>query len=96
MKKDVAELVSFITRGSNRIIILGCLALEEMTPSQIKKKTNLYLSHISRVIQELQEKKLINCINPSSPTVKFYEITKKGKQINDLVQKHKKEYDYKN
>lgn len=92
MKKDVAELFSFVLRGSNRAIILNCLVSGELTPSQIKKKTNLYLSHISRVIQELQEKELINCINPSSPTVRFYEITKKGKQVNELVKKHKEEF----
>ncbi|HOZ35667.1 MAG TPA: winged helix-turn-helix domain-containing protein [archaeon] len=91
MKKDIAELVSFIVRGSNRIIILNCLALEELTPSQIKKKTNLYLSHISRVIQELLDRKLIICINPDSPMVKFYAITKKGKTIIELVRKYKKE-----
>jgi predicted transcriptional regulator len=91
MKKDIAELVSFIIRGSNRSIILNSLSLEELTPSQIKKRTNLYLSHISRVIQELLDKKLIICINPSSPVVKFYAITKKGKEVVEFVKKYKKE-----
>jgi len=91
MKKDIAELVSFIIRGSNRLVILNCISSEELTPSQIKKKTNLYLSHISRVLQELLEKKLIICINPSSPVVKFYAITKKGKEVLELVKKYKKE-----
>lgn len=91
MKKDIAELVSFVIRGSNRSIILNSLSLEELTPSHIKKRTNLYLSHISRVIQELLDKKLITCINPDSPVVKFYAITKKGKEVVELVKKYKKE-----
>lgn len=91
MKKEIAELVSYIVRGSNRSVILNQISEETLTPSQIKKRTNLYLSHISRVIQELLEKKLIICINPSSPTVKFYEITKLGKEVNFMVVKVKRE-----
>lgn len=91
MKREIAELVSYVMRGSNRLIILNCISKEELTPSQIKKRTNLYLSHISRVIQELLNKKLIICVNPNSPTVKFYEITKIGTEVNTVVQKVKKE-----
>jgi len=87
------KLISFILSGKNRRNVLNLLSTEDkLTSSQIYKKLNYtYLTHIIRTLKELEEKGLIKCLNPKDRIYKFYEITKKGKNLNKDVQKMIKE-----
>ena len=83
------KLISFVLAGKNRRNILDLLSKETLTPAQILRKANYtYLTHIIRTLKELNKVALIECVNPEARSYKFYKITKKGKEINLLVQKY--------
>ena len=49
--------------------------------SQLSKTLNMHRSAISRAILELEKKGLIRCLSPMEKRGRFYQITKKGKDI---------------
>ncbi len=76
------KLVSFVLAGKNRINVLSTLSENTLTPAQILKKVNYtYLTHIIRTLKELNEARLIECVNPEARSYKFYKITQKGKKV---------------
>jgi predicted transcriptional regulator len=84
------ELISFVKRSSQRKKILDVLN-EPSTPTQVAKKTNMYLTHVSRTLRELSEKDLVVCLTPKERVEKYYKITKLGKGVlNQVAQIEKK------
>jgi DNA-binding MarR family transcriptional regulator len=79
MKKDY-ELLSFI-QGSKRRAVLLSLQENPKVPKQIAEECKISISNVSNTLAELLEKGLIICNNPQSHIFKYYEITKKGKEI---------------
>ncbi|MCK9319149.1 winged helix DNA-binding protein [Methanoculleus sp.] len=87
------KLISYVLAGKNRRNVLNLISQGAMTPSQILKKAKYtYLTHIIRTLKDLNKMELIECVNPEAKSYKFYKITKKGKSINEAVQKYLKEY----
>jgi DNA-binding PadR family transcriptional regulator len=84
-----AKMISFVMSGKNRRNVLNLLSTgTKLTSSQIYKKLNYtYLSHVIRTLKDLEQKGLVKCLNPEDRIFKFYEITKKGKEINKETQK---------
>ena len=79
MKKDY-ELLSFI-HGARRRAVLLSLKDEAKNPKQIADECKISISNISNTLPELVEKGLVICKNPNSHIFKYYEITKKGKEL---------------
>ena len=79
-------LVSFVARSEQRRKILPLLK-NPVTPSEISKETNLYLTHVSRALREFQDKGLIKCLTPKARVGKLYRITKLGGRILKEVEK---------
>lgn len=76
------RLISFVARGKRRKETLILISeYPRISQSEIMRKLKQYKSHNSHTLRELQEKELINCINPEDRSFKFYKITKKGKEI---------------
>lgn len=75
------ELVAFILRAKNRKKILFLLEKQDMYPGNIAKSTQMYKSHVSRTLKELEVKKLIQCKNPNDRSYRFYMITELGKKV---------------
>jgi predicted transcriptional regulator len=83
------ELISFVKRSSQRKKILEVLN-EPSTPTQVAKKTNMYLTHVSRALRELKEKSLIESLTPNERVEKYYKITKLGRGILNQVNRIEK------
>jgi DNA-binding MarR family transcriptional regulator len=79
MKKDY-ELLSF-AQGSRRKAVLLCLGTGTKVPKQIADECKISISNVSNTLAELLEKGLVICNNPQSHIYKYYELTKKGKEI---------------
>ena len=92
MKSKRWEEISFILRSPLSRRILECLISSErpLTVVEISKLTNIARSNISTKFIELKKRKLVECKNPESKKFRFYEITKKGKEIMKEVEKVKK------
>jgi len=80
------DLVSFVARSTQRRKILPLLK-NPITPSEIAKETNLYLTHVSRALGEFQDKGLVECLTPKARVGKYYRITKLGQRILKEVEK---------
>lgn len=86
--KRTIDLCSWVIRGKTRKIILFQLE-ERKTPAEIvaalagkesKKSGSLY-AQTSRGLAELEGAGLVKCLNPKEKTGRFYELTKRGRQI---------------
>ena len=83
------DLLSFVKRGKNRVLVLKALE-GAMMPSELVikiygKSSNTYFNIVSRALAELVEKGLVRIKNPNEKTGRFYELTKIGNQIIKLL-----------
>ncbi len=78
---DKWELIGKIKSSEWRFRVLKILKSGLKLPSELSKEANISSSHISEVIRDLKEMKLIECKNPDLRKGKIYSITKKGKEI---------------
>jgi len=83
-KEDNWNDISFIIRSKHRREILNLLD-KPQTPTQIKEETKLHFNSVSRTLIELEKKGFIMCLNPSQKLIRFYQITKKGKNLLEKV-----------
>jgi len=74
-------LVTFIKRAKNRQKILTLLNNKDKTQAELHKESGLYRTHVRRTLLELQDKKLVKCLNPKDRIYKLYKLTKKGEKL---------------
>lgn len=84
------DLVSFVRRSKQRRKLLEALD-GPTTPSQLAKKTGLYLTHVSRALRELTTKGLVECLTPDERVEKYYRITKNGVEILRTIRRLKQD-----
>lgn len=83
---SVYVVVSFIERAPRRRKVLSLLCGDDVyTPSELADETEMIRQNVSRVLGELKEKELVNCLNPNATKYRYYEATDKGKEINELI-----------
>ena len=78
---DKWELIGKIKSSEWRLRVLKILNENMKLPSELSKEANISSSHISEVLSNLEEMKLIECKNPNLRKGKIYSITKLGKEI---------------
>jgi len=83
LKKEV--LVGKILASGNRSKVLLSLAESSGMPTHLEKRTGIKFSHISDVLKELVELKLVVCTTPNLRKGKIYAITGLGKQTVEKV-----------
>lgn len=74
------SLISFILRGERRKKIFLCLNKPKI-PKEIAMECKVSIHNVSKSLKELSDKGLIKCRNPKDKFYRFYEITKKGKEL---------------
>lgn len=76
------EIISYIMASKYRKSILQLFSeFSSIYPTMIKKKTKLRIEHISKILKEFMEKKIIVCLTPNAKKGKMFEITPLGKEI---------------
>lgn len=74
------EDLGFILRSEYRkkvfLLIDGLIM-----PSQIQKSTDLRLTHITRELRFLKDRRLVECVNPKERVGRLYRLTDKGKKV---------------
>ena len=61
--------------------ILQLLKDKEKTQAELHHESGLYRTHVRRSLIELEDKKLVKCLNPKDRIYKLYKITKTGKEV---------------
>ena len=72
--------VAFVTRSRLRRDILQIVD-KPKTVKRMCKELNKYMSVVSRALREMEKKKMLICLNPKDDRNRYYQITKKGKNI---------------
>lgn len=54
---------------------------EILRPKQISEINNMYLTSVGRALKQLNEKNLVNVLNPNVRANRNFKLTKKGKSI---------------
>jgi len=75
------DLISFVKSSDKRFQILSLLKDAVSTPSDISKKLDIPISHVSSTLSELSERDLIVCLTPERRKTKLFETTETGKSI---------------
>ncbi len=73
--------ITFVKRARNRRKVLELLADKEKTQAELHHESGMYRTHVRRSLLELEEKKLVKCLNPKDRIYKLYKITKTGKEV---------------
>jgi len=79
------DLVSFVGRGRTRRLVLKAL-IKPYSPTDLAKQLDLDRGTISRVMIELTEKGLVECLTPDEHTGRYYRITETGKKILAVIE----------
>ena len=71
--------ISLIKSSEYRHIVLKAIGNEVITPSEIARKVDLRLNHVSTVLTDLKDKKLVKCLNEETKKGRLYQLTELGK-----------------
>lgn len=88
MEKRIREnldTLAVVARGKNSRLILEHLQ-EPTTPSRLKEKTGLYLSHVRKALRELERVGIVECMNPEYSRNRVYRLTKSGEMLLKALQ----------
>ena len=79
MEKGMINAISLIKSSEYRHKVLKAIGDEVITPSEIARKVNLRLNHVSMVLTDLKDKKLVKCLNEETKKGRLYQLTELGK-----------------
>ena len=71
--------ISLIKSSEYRHKVLKAIGDEVIAPSEIARKVNLRLNHVSMVLTDLKDKKLVKCLNEETKKGRLYQLTELGK-----------------
>ena len=81
------NLCGFVISSKQRSKVMLFLDVPK-TPSTVAKKLKLSLAHASKIIRELEKKKLIVCLNPEATKGRLHKRTKIGDEIVKYIEEN--------
>lgn len=79
MEKEMIQAISLIKSSGYRQRVLKAINNEIVTPTEIAKKVDLRLNHVSMVLTGLKENNLVKCLNEETKKGRLYQLTELGK-----------------
>lgn len=81
------EVVGYVVSSRYRVDVLQRLAESPAPPSTIADDTNCAVSHVSRALQDLQERGLVDLLVPESRKKgRIYGITDGGREVWETIE----------
>jgi predicted transcriptional regulator len=81
MNDDTLKKFAYVNISSYRTRTVKTLENENKTPTQIANDTDIRVNHISKVLRELKECGVAECINESKRKNRIYRLTNIGQDI---------------
>lgn len=79
---DISDEMGYVTASSYRTRVMRLLSDGNVrTPKEMCNTLEMQFSNLSRATKELEEKELVECINPDTRKGKMKRITTKGKEV---------------
>ncbi len=79
-------IISWVARGRLRQRVLSSLD-QPKTATMIAKQLETHRSTVSQILGELEQHKLVICKDNDAPYNRFFEITKKGKEVSQKLKR---------
>ena len=73
--------ISYVEISKYRTKVMKALEGNGKIPSVIAKDSGIRTNHISKVLGELKEHELVECINPEVKKGRLYRLTDKGDEL---------------
>ena len=86
MDSKILKLYSWVLAGSQRMAILKSLK-NPKTPKIIQIETKFNFGNISNVLKLMQDKGLIQCLNPEVHIGRIYQLTSTGNKVLEEIEK---------
>ncbi|MXR19632.1 winged helix-turn-helix domain-containing protein [Halobacterium bonnevillei] len=81
------DVVGYVISSDHRTVVLGRLAEGPATPTQIASDVDLAATHVSRALNSLRDRDLVELLVPEERRKgRVYGITSKGAETWDLIQ----------
>ncbi|WP_292368987.1 winged helix-turn-helix domain-containing protein [Methanoregula sp. UBA64] len=81
MDDELIKGISVVKSSKHRQEILEIINNEILTPSEISKKSNLRLNHVSMYLNDLKTFNLVECLNEDTRKGRLYSISTLGKRV---------------
>lgn len=79
------DILIFFARSKLRLEVLKALGEKPQIASFLAHKMKKHREVVSRIFLDLQKRGLVKCKNPQVPSFRYYQITKKGKNLLERV-----------
>jgi DNA-binding MarR family transcriptional regulator len=83
MDDETLKIFAYISISSYRINAVKAMQDGKETPTQICNHSGIRLSHISKVLKELKDCNVAECINEQDRINRIYKLTPLGHEIAD-------------
>ena len=87
MDDEMLKTFAFVNISSYRVKTMKTLKGNIKTPTKIAKDSGIRINHISKVLSELKENGLAECINEDARKGRLYRLTSLGDEIVDNLDK---------
>lgn len=85
MDDDTLKTFAYVNISSYRAKAVKALKDESKTPTNIAKDSGIRINHISKVLKELKECNVAECINEDARKNRIYRLTSTGEEIVDYL-----------
>ena len=86
MRDELLIKLAYINISTYRAKATKALKDEIKTPTEIAEDTGIRKNHISKVLRELKESGVAECVNESAHRGRIYRLTSIGEEIVDSVE----------
>lgn len=86
LSDEILTEISYVKISSYRNKVVNSLKGDVKIPSVIAKDSGIRTNHISKVLGELKEHDLVECINPEARKGRLYRLTEKGEVVSENIE----------
>ena len=81
LSDEMLTEISYVNISKYRTKAIKSLEESPKIPSVIARDSEIRTNHISKVLRELKEHELVECINPEARKGRLYRLTDKGDEL---------------
>lgn len=85
MENKFINCLAVVKSSTYRISVINAIGNNIIIPSEISKKTNLRLNHVSTVLTKLKKNNIVECLNEDAKKGRLYRLTDLGNQIYEFI-----------
>lgn len=85
MDDETLKKFAYVNISNYRIKAVKSLKESDKTPTQLAKDSDIRVNHISKVLKELKNYEIAECINEEKRKNRIYRLTSLGHEIVDYL-----------